>query len=57
MSVDMRTFLAHVELANPITTAAGCAGSGRELAQFFDLHRLGALTTRSITMAPRAGRP
>ncbi|MFE3447968.1 dihydroorotate dehydrogenase [Nonomuraea sp. NPDC059194] len=57
MSVDMRTFLAHVELANPITTAAGCAGSGRELAQFFDLHRLGALVTRSITMAPRAGRP
>ncbi|GAA2659478.1 MULTISPECIES: dihydroorotate dehydrogenase [Nonomuraea] len=57
MSVDMRTFLAHVELANPVTTAAGCAGSGRELAQFFDLHRLGALVTRSITMAPRAGRP
>jgi dihydroorotate dehydrogenase (NAD+) catalytic subunit len=57
MSVDMRTFLGHVELANPITTAAGCASSGRELAQFFDLHRLGALTTRSITMAPRAGRP
>ncbi|GAA3313472.1 dihydroorotate dehydrogenase [Nonomuraea dietziae] len=53
----MRTFLAHVELANPVTTAAGCAGSGRELAQFFDLHRLGALVTRSITMAPRAGRP
>ncbi|GAA2384182.1 dihydroorotate dehydrogenase [Nonomuraea africana] len=57
MSVDMRTFLAHVELANPVTTASGCAGSGRELAQFFDLHRLGALVTRSITMAPRAGRP
>ncbi|MEU6997668.1 dihydroorotate dehydrogenase [Nonomuraea sp. NPDC046570] len=57
MSVDMRTFLAHVELANPVTTAAGCAGAGRELAQFFDLHRLGALVTRSITMAPRAGRP
>ncbi|MEV4892338.1 dihydroorotate dehydrogenase [Nonomuraea sp. NPDC055795] len=46
-----------MELANPITTAAGCAASGRELAQFFDLHRLGALVTRSITMAPRAGRP
>jgi dihydroorotate dehydrogenase (NAD+) catalytic subunit len=57
MSVDMRTYLAHVELANPITTAAGCAGSGRELAQFFDLNRLGALVTRSITMAPRSGRP
>ncbi|MFI0416942.1 dihydroorotate dehydrogenase [Spongiactinospora sp. 9N601] len=57
MSVDMRTYLAHVELANPITTAAGCASSGRELSQFFDLNRIGALVTRSITMAPRAGRP
>ncbi|GGS54473.1 dihydroorotate dehydrogenase B (NAD(+)), catalytic subunit [Planobispora rosea] len=57
MSVDMRTYLGHVELANPIVTAAGCAGSGAELAQFFDLGRIGALTTRSITMAPRAGRP
>ncbi|MFI6319257.1 dihydroorotate dehydrogenase [Nonomuraea sp. NPDC050556] len=57
MAVDMRTFLAHVELGNPVMTAAGCAGSGRELSQFFDLHRLGALVTQSITMAPRAGRP
>ncbi|GII04940.1 dihydroorotate dehydrogenase [Planobispora takensis] len=57
MSVDMRTYLGHVELANPVVTAAGCAGSGAELAQFFDLGRIGALTTRSITMAPRAGRP
>jgi dihydroorotate dehydrogenase (NAD+) catalytic subunit len=57
MSIDMRTYLAHVELANPVTTAAGCAASGRELAQFHDLKRIGALVTRSITMAPRAGRP
>ncbi|GLW12122.1 dihydroorotate dehydrogenase [Microtetraspora sp. NBRC 13810] len=53
----MRTYLAHVELINPITTAAGCASSGKELAQFFDLNRIGALATHSITMAPRAGRP
>lgn len=57
MPVDMRTYLGHVELVNPVTTAAGCAASGSELAQFFDLGRIGALTTRSITMAPRAGRP
>ncbi|SDG83065.1 dihydroorotate dehydrogenase (NAD+) catalytic subunit [Sinosporangium album] len=56
-SVDMSTYITHVELANPVITAAGCAGTGRELAPFFDLGRLGAHTTRSITMAPRAGRP
>ncbi|NAS22727.1 dihydroorotate dehydrogenase [Herbidospora sp. NEAU-GS84] len=53
----MRTYLAHVELPNPILTASGCAGTGRELAPFADVTRLGALTTRTITMAPRAGRP
>lgn len=53
----MRTYLAHVELPNPILTAAGCAGTGRELAPFTDVARFGAFTTRSITMAPRAGRP
>lgn len=57
MTADLRSYLAHVELPNPILTAAGCGGSGRELAQFFDVTRLGALVTRSITMAPRAGRP
>ncbi|TKK84890.1 dihydroorotate dehydrogenase [Herbidospora galbida] len=53
----MRTYLAHVELPNPILTASGCAGTGRELAPFADVTRLGALTTRTITMAARAGRP
>ncbi|MEW9527956.1 dihydroorotate dehydrogenase [Microbispora sp. NPDC049125] len=57
MSADLRTYLAHVELPNPVLTASGCGGTGRELAQFFDVTRLGAFVTRSITMAPRAGRP
>ncbi|MFO7398131.1 MAG: dihydroorotate dehydrogenase [Actinomycetales bacterium] len=53
----MRTYLAHVELPNPVLTAAGCGGTGRELAHFYDLRRLGAFVTRSITVTPRAGRP
>ncbi|MBO3745508.1 dihydroorotate dehydrogenase [Streptosporangiaceae bacterium NEAU-GS5] len=56
-TVDLRAYLGHVELPNPVLTASGCAGMGRELAQFADLTRLGAFATRSITMAPRAGRP
>lgn len=46
-----------MELPNPVLTASGCGGTGRELAHFFDVARLGAFVTRSITMAPRAGRP
>lgn len=57
MGVDLRTRLAHVELPNPILTASGCAGSGRELAQFFDVSKIGAIVTKSVMLAPRAGRP
>ncbi|WP_283133722.1 dihydroorotate dehydrogenase [Rhizohabitans arisaemae] len=53
----MRARLAHVELANPVLTASGCAAFGRELSQFFDVSRLGAVVTKSVTLAPRAGRP
>jgi dihydroorotate dehydrogenase (NAD+) catalytic subunit len=57
MAVDLRSRLAHVELPNPILTASGCAGAGRELAQFFDVAKIGAVVTKSVMLAPRAGRP
>ena len=57
MAVDLRTRLGHVELPNPILTASGCAGAGRELAQFFDVAKIGAIVTKSVMLAPRAGRP
>ena len=57
MPVDLRTKLGHIELPNPILTASGCAASGRELAQFFDVSKIGAVVTKSVMLAPRAGRP
>jgi dihydroorotate dehydrogenase (NAD+) catalytic subunit len=44
-----------LELRNPIMVAAGCGGTGRELAPFTDLTTLGGFVTRSITVAPRPG--
>ncbi|HET7327993.1 MAG TPA: hypothetical protein VFJ14_12000, partial [Nocardioidaceae bacterium] len=46
---------ADATLANPVLTAAGCAGVGRELAQFFDVGELGAVVTRSVTRDARPG--
>ena len=57
MAVDLRSRLGHVELPNPIMTASGCAGAGRELAQFMDVSRIGAFVTKSVMLGPRAGRP
>jgi dihydroorotate dehydrogenase (NAD+) catalytic subunit len=57
MPADLRTKVGHLDLPNPILTASGCAGTGRELAQFTDVARIGAVITKSVTLEPRAGNP
>jgi dihydroorotate dehydrogenase (NAD+) catalytic subunit len=57
MATDLRTKLGGTELPNPIMTASGCASSGRELAQFLDVSKIGAIVTKSVQLSPRAGRP
>ncbi len=54
--MDLATTLGPLRLPAPVLTASGCAAAGRELAQFFDIAELGAVVTKSIMMAPRAGR-
>lgn len=53
---DMTTTLGSLTLPNPVLTASGCAASGRELHQFFDIAQLGAVVTKSIMTRPRSGR-
>jgi dihydroorotate dehydrogenase (NAD+) catalytic subunit len=55
--VNLTTRIGYVELPNPVMTAAGCGGTGRELAHFSDLTKLGAFVTASVMLQPRAGRP
>jgi dihydroorotate dehydrogenase (NAD+) catalytic subunit len=55
--IDLSARLGQAELPNPILTASGCAGAGRELAQFLDVSKIGAIVTKSVMIAPRAGRP
>jgi dihydroorotate dehydrogenase (NAD+) catalytic subunit len=57
MPADMRARLGPVELPNPVLAAAGCAGAGRELAQFTDVARVGAVISKSIMTEPRTGNP
>ena len=56
-SFDFRTKFGPRFFPSPIFTASGCAGSGKELSQFFDLDELGAVVTKSIAVRPRSGRP
>ena len=54
--LDFSTTLGTAWFPSPIFTASGCASSGKELAQFFDLREMGAIVTKSIMTKPRAGR-
>lgn len=56
-SVDLSTTIGNAWFPNPVFTASGCASSGRELAQFFDLHDLGGVVTKSVMSKVRTGRP
>ena len=48
---------AGLTLPTPVLVAAGCAGTGRELAGLVDIRRVGGLVSRSITLEPRKGSP
>lgn len=57
MRSNTSTNLCGIQLKNPIITAAGTCGYGRELAQFYDLGILGAFTVKSLTLEKRSGNP
>jgi dihydroorotate dehydrogenase (NAD+) catalytic subunit len=44
-----------LELKNPLVTASGTCGNGKELAEFFDINQLGAFTTKGITVKAQSG--
>ena len=44
-----------ISFKNPILTASGTFGYATEYSDFFDVSKLGAVVTKAITKAPRAG--
>jgi len=57
MIPDLSIEIAGIKLKNPILTASGTCGYGEELAEVFNLSRLGGIVTKSITVMPREGHP
>ncbi|HJB01188.1 MAG TPA: dihydroorotate dehydrogenase [Candidatus Mediterraneibacter merdavium] len=55
--MNMKVDIAGVEWNNPVTVASGTFGSGAEFADFVDLNRLGAVTTKGVANIPWAGNP
>ena len=55
--MDLSVKLPGLDLKNPVIPASGCAGYGRELAQLYDLSRLGGIAIKSATPKERFGNP
>ncbi len=54
---DLRVNIGSLELANPVLTASGTFGYAREFADLMNLHRLGAVIVKGISLHPRVGNP
>jgi len=55
--LDMSVRLCGVKIKNPIIPASGTFGYGHEIAEFYDISRLGAVSAKGITPKPRIGNP
>lgn len=49
--------IGRVRMKNPVMTASGTCGFGREYAPYLDMSMLGGFTTKSVTLRPRKGNP
>lgn len=54
---DLTIDLAGTKLRSPVVTASGCFASGREVSEFIDVSKLGAITVKSMTIVPWIGKP
>jgi len=55
--INMKVNIAGITFKNPVTTASGTFGSGMEYRDFVDLSRLGAVTTKGVSLDPWPGNP
>ncbi len=54
---DLSVDIAGLKLKNPVMTASGTYGSGKEYGQLIDLNRLGAICAKTVTLKPILGNP
>jgi len=56
--VDLKVEIAPgVILKNPLLTASGTFGYGREYAPYFDISKLGAIISKGLSLQPKIGNP
>ena len=53
----MKVSIGSLKLRNPVITASGTFGYGEEFGSLVNLHRLGAIIVKGISLLPRQGNP
>jgi dihydroorotate dehydrogenase (NAD+) catalytic subunit len=53
--VNLAVDMGGLPMKNPVTVASGTFGYGQEYNQYFDIAKLGAVTTKSLSLKVRAG--
>lgn len=54
-SVNLSVDIGGLKINNPITTASGTYGFGREYENYMDISKLGAIMVKGLTLKPRKG--
>ena len=54
---NLKVNVAGVEFKNPIITASGTFGFGREYDRFYNIEELGGMCTKGLTIRPKLGNP
>ncbi len=55
--LNLRVDLGKLKLKNPVMTASGTFGYGKEFSEFIDLDKLGAIVVKGISLKPMMGNP
>lgn len=54
---SLKVNIAGVEFKNPVITASGCCGFGREYDKLYPMEKLGGISLKGTTLEPRLGNP
>lgn len=52
---DLSVEIAGIKMRNPVMTASGTFGYGKEFADYMDLEKIGAMITKGLSLQPKAG--
>lgn len=56
-SIDLSVNIKNLVFKNPVCVASGTFGYGEEFSEIFDINKLGAIITKTITLNPKIGNP